>query len=159
MAQAVLDAIVSKFGDAVLETSTAFGDECATVKADKLVEIATFLKDDPKMAFDSPIFVTCIDRLGLPNMEHRFEVAIQLRSLPHRHRLRLKVPIDEKTMSCPSLAVLGESGSFANEFKSLQTSACGFVVCTLLRWAKLSKEVPERPNSPLPEIAIDGDCG
>lgn len=65
MSKAVLDAITSKFGDAVVATSADHGDETATIKLEKYFELCSFLRDDPKMAFDSPIFLTCTDRLGL----------------------------------------------------------------------------------------------
>ncbi len=106
MSQAVLDAISSKFGDAVLSTSNAHGDECATIKVDKLIEVCTFLRDDPKMQFDTPIFITCIDLLGRVTEGPRFELVVQLRSFPHRHRIRIKVPLEEGKLKAPSLAGL-----------------------------------------------------
>lgn len=103
MAQKVLDALSKKFGDAVVSTESAFGDESALVKREKLVEIATWLKNDPAMAFDSPVFVTAIDRMG---QEPRFEVAYQLRSHVHRHRIRLKVALQESDPKVPTLSGL-----------------------------------------------------
>jgi hypothetical protein len=52
MAKKVVDAVKAKFGDAVVATSTEHGDEVITVKRDKLLAIAAFLKDDPAMSFD-----------------------------------------------------------------------------------------------------------
>lgn len=107
MAQKILDTLTKKFGDAITRTESTHGDEVAYVKRAKLVEVATFLRDDPAMAFDSPVFVTCIDRLGLNNAaEGRFEVCYQLRSLKHRHRIRLKIQLDEGDVKVPSLAAL-----------------------------------------------------
>ncbi len=63
MSQKVLDALRAKFGDAVVATESQHGDEVALVKRDKLVAIATWLRDDPAMAFEVPVFVTCIDLL------------------------------------------------------------------------------------------------
>ena len=63
MAQKVLDALTKKWGDAIERTASQSGDEVAYVKRDKLVEVATWLRDDATMAFDAPVFVTCIDRL------------------------------------------------------------------------------------------------
>jgi NADH-quinone oxidoreductase subunit C len=105
MAQIVLDALTKKFGDAIEGTTNAQGDECAIVKREKLIDIATFLKDDPAMAFDAPVFVTCIDLLDSvdPDQEPRFEVCYQLRSVKHRHRIRLKIRLME---SAPKLASL-----------------------------------------------------
>lgn len=109
MAQKVLDALKKKFGDAVLDTSGAYGDETAVVKREKLVEIATFLRDDDAMKLDAPVFVTCIDLLdsGIdPDKEPRFEVCYQLRSMKHRHRVRLKIRLPESAPKLPSLSGL-----------------------------------------------------
>lgn len=106
MSQAVLDALKSKFGDALLATESKHSDETVTVAADKLIEVCTFLRDDDKMAFDSPVFLSCIDRLGLPVEGHRFELVVQLRSITKRHRIRVKVPLEENNLKVPSLAGL-----------------------------------------------------
>jgi NADH-quinone oxidoreductase subunit C len=112
MSQAVLDAISSKFGDAVLSTSNAHGDETATIKVEKLIEVCTFLRDDPKMGFDSPAFLTCTDLLGRAPLlgqtsgGPRFELVVQLRSTPHRHRIRIKVPLEESNFKAPTLSGL-----------------------------------------------------
>ncbi len=57
------------------------------------------------MAFDSPVFLTCTDLLGLREGP-RFEVVVQLRSLTKRHRIRVKVPLEEGKLKVPSLAGL-----------------------------------------------------
>ena len=108
MSKAVLDAITSKFGDAVLATSDAYGDETVTIKLEKYLELCSFLKGDPKMDFDSPIFLTCIDRLGLGRSSEgpRFELVVQLRSLSKRHRIRVKVPLEEKNLKAPTISPL-----------------------------------------------------
>jgi NADH-quinone oxidoreductase subunit C len=106
MAQKVLDALETKFGDAIVRTETQHGDEIAWVAGEKLVDVATWLRDDPAMAFDSAMFVTAIDRLG---DEPRFEVCFQLRSLRHRHRIRLKVGVGDEDPTVPSLSGLWPS--------------------------------------------------
>ena len=50
MSVAVLQALESKFGDAIVETSSDYGDDVAVVKREKLVDVAAFLRDDPSMA-------------------------------------------------------------------------------------------------------------
>jgi NADH-quinone oxidoreductase subunit C len=104
MAVKVLEALKSKFGDAILSTSTAYGDEVATVKRDRLVEIAAFLRDDPAMAMNLPSFCTCTDWLGFDRP--RFQMLYQLRSLVHGHRIRLSVDLDEEDATCPTLSEL-----------------------------------------------------
>ena len=119
MSQQVLTALGAKFGDAIEMTETQHGDEIAVVKGDRLVEIATWLRDDAAMAFDSPVFVTCIDLIDLRRPDAngrlvevdvsttpRFEVCYQLRSSKHRHRIRLKVRVPDAEPRVPSLAGL-----------------------------------------------------
>lgn len=103
MAKKVIKALKKKFRKAVLETSSDHGDEVAVVARDSLIDIATYLRDDPAMAFDAPVFCTAIDNLG---DEPRYEVCYQLRSTTHKHRLRLKVQLEEDDVRCPSLAGL-----------------------------------------------------
>ena len=117
MAQKVLDALTAKHGTAIARTGSAHGDEIAWVKRDKLGAVAAWLRDDAAMAFDAPVFVTCIDRLdwkplGRPPAEAwtegqpRFEVCFQLRSTKHKHRIRLKIALAENDARCPSLTPL-----------------------------------------------------
>ena len=117
MSQQVLDALQASHASAIERTETQHGDDIAWVARDKLVAVATWLKDDPAMLFDAPVFVTCIDRLdwrpvGVAPSEAwtedkpRFEVCFQLRSQTHRHRIRLKVGVPENDARCPSLATL-----------------------------------------------------
>ncbi len=117
MSQKVLDALLAAHPHAVDHTETQHGDEIAWIKRDNLVAVATWLKTNPVMLFDAPVFVTCIDRLdwrpvGAPVSEHwtedkpRFEVAYQLRSQTHRYRIRLKIAVPEHDARCPSLATL-----------------------------------------------------
>jgi len=117
MSQKVLDALAAAHGHAVERTESQHGDEIAWIKRDQLVAVATWLRDDPAMAFDSPVFVTAIDWLdwnpiGAPpsarwdESKPRFTVVYQLRSLEHRHRVRLEVNCPESDARCPSLAEL-----------------------------------------------------
>jgi NADH-quinone oxidoreductase subunit C len=117
MSQKVLDALKAAHGAAIDSTESQHGDEIAWVKRDQLLAVATWLMTDPAMLFDAPVFATCIDRLdwrplGVAPSEAwteakpRFEVAYQLRSTKHRHRLRLKIALPEHDPRLPSLATL-----------------------------------------------------
>lgn len=107
MAKKVLKALTKKFGDAIVSTDDALGDEVVCVKPGKLIDVATFLRDDKKMLFDAPVFVTCIDRIGTDAGETaRFEVCYQLRSTVHHHRIRIKIAVTEKSPKVKSLAGL-----------------------------------------------------
>ena len=104
MAKKVLDALNKKFGDA-LTTSTEGRDDVAIVPRDKLLQVATFLKEDAAMAFDMPILCTAVDWLG-QGREPRYDVVYGLRSTEHRHRVILKVEVDDEDLKVPSLKPL-----------------------------------------------------
>jgi len=117
MAQKVLDALKATHAGAIEHTESQHGDEIAWVKRDSLLAVATWLKTDPAMLFDAPVFCTCIDRLdwrptGVAPSQHwneakpRFEVCYQLRSVKHRHRIRIKVAVPEHDARVASLAGL-----------------------------------------------------
>jgi NADH-quinone oxidoreductase subunit C len=117
MSKQVLDALAAKFSSAVERTGSPHGDETAWIKRDDLLAVATWLRDDPAMAFDSPVFCTAIDWLdwrpiGRPVAEHwnetkpRFTVCYQLRSVAKKHRIRLEIEAPENDPRVPSLAGL-----------------------------------------------------
>ena len=117
MSQKVLDALQAKHGSAIVRTGSAHGDETVWIKRDNLMEVARWLRDDPAMAFDSPVFCTAIDWLdwhpvGRPPSEHwdeskpRFTVCYQLRSSKHKHRIRLEIEVPEHDPRVPSLVEL-----------------------------------------------------
>jgi NADH-quinone oxidoreductase subunit C len=103
MAKKNLDAIVKKFGKKIADSSSDHGEEVIHVAGKDLLEVAQFLRDDPAMAYDSPVFVTAIDNIG---QKPRFQVCFQLRSVKHRHRLRIKVAADGDKPKVPSLCGL-----------------------------------------------------
>lgn len=117
MSQKVLDALTATHAGAIERVESQHGDEIVWVKRDQLLAVATWLKTDPTMAFDAPLFVTCIDRLdwaplGVPVAQRwtedkpRFEVVYQLRSSTHRHRIRIKIAVTEHDPRVPSLSSL-----------------------------------------------------
>jgi len=117
MSKQVLDALAAKHAQAIDRTGAAHGDDIAWIKRDHLIAVATWLRDEPTMRFDAPVFVTCIDWLdwhpaGRPLAEHwsegkpRFTVCYQLRSSVHKHRIRLEIELPENDPRVPSLAEL-----------------------------------------------------
>lgn len=92
MSKVVLEALKQRFGDAVLETHSVFGDDTAVVAPERWFEIARFLKTDPRCAMSQFIDITCVD---YPDREPRFEVVMHLRSLERGHRVRLKARVGE----------------------------------------------------------------
>ena len=95
MSQLVLDKLKEKFGAAILETHSDFGDDTALVDASQWKAIAQFLRDDPALDFDMPVDMCGVD---YPNRRPRMEVVMHLYSLKRRHRVRLKARVGDEDM-------------------------------------------------------------
>ena len=100
MSKHVLERLQARFADQVEETHSNQGDDTAYVKRDKLVELLTFLRDDADLAFNLPVDLTVVD--WYQKREPRFEVVYHLYSTTKKHRVRLKVRVDEDDARVPS---------------------------------------------------------
>ncbi len=101
MAQAVVDAIVARFPEAVVSSHALHGDETVVVRAEHLLDVCRFLRDEPTLDFKMPIDVCGVDYLNFKTP--RFEVVYHLFSVTHRMRVRLKVEVDESACEVPSV--------------------------------------------------------
>jgi NADH-quinone oxidoreductase subunit C len=87
-----------KFGDALFKVKEDRGETFLCVDRAKIVEIVTYLKDDPELAYD--YFVECVG-VDYSTWEHerdlddRFEVVYNLYSLKHSARLFVKVGAED----------------------------------------------------------------
>lgn len=94
MSKQLLELLKAEFGAAIRETHSQFGDDTAIVDPARWLDIATFLRNDPRAAMDMFIDLTAVDYIGVH--EQRFEVVMHLRSLAKAHRLRLKARIGDE---------------------------------------------------------------
>ena len=74
----------------VLGAAEFRGQLSLTIAPTLLRDICEFLRRDPELQFDFLVDVTAVDRYPV---EPRFEVVYHLRSMQHKHRLRLKAPL------------------------------------------------------------------
>ncbi|HTI87476.1 MAG TPA: NADH-quinone oxidoreductase subunit C [Alphaproteobacteria bacterium] len=97
--QSLADLLAQKFpGEG---PATIVRDELTfAVRRESLIEIATFLRDDPACLFKILVDVCGCDYIDRPE---RFEVVSHLLSIRHNRRIRLKVTTDVRT-PVPSLA-------------------------------------------------------
>ena len=90
--------------------TTPFGGELAIrVAADRILEIATFLHDDPGMAFDH---ITDVCSADYPDDPDRFEVIYHVLSLPHGTRLRVKARLAEDDLTIASVSGVWKGANF-----------------------------------------------
>ena len=77
---------------AIAQLSHFVGDWTLIVAPDRLIDVATWLRDTPDASFDFCSDVTAVD---WPPRGERFDVVYCLYSVAHRHRVRLKVRVKD----------------------------------------------------------------
>ena len=108
--KAVFDALEGRFGGRMLSSSFFRGELTFTVAVEDFIEVATFCRDEPSLAFER------LDSLLGNHYPRRhsapFEVVAHLTSLTHNSRLRLKVPLAEG-QKMPTASVVWPSANWA----------------------------------------------
>ena len=96
------------FPDEVVSTGSFRDQHWAELKANRLVEICRWLKEDPSTAFEFLMDVTAVH---LPDDPRPMEVVVHLYSLSRNDRLRLKVRTGEEG-PVPSLSLVWKSADW-----------------------------------------------
>jgi len=86
--------IAEALGERVTASNVAFGELSINVRCADIVEVATFVRNDPRCLFSCIIDVTAVD---WPGRDKRFDVVYHLLSPKWNRRLRIKVQTDEVT--------------------------------------------------------------
>ena len=86
------DLIIETFGTGMIGVTTSHGETTVTASRDILVPLLRFLKEREEFAFD---FLT--DLCGVDHLPEtpRFRIVYHLYSFKHRHRLRIKIAVEE----------------------------------------------------------------
>src|SRR5690606_20681847 len=86
-------ALRARFGGAILRHLVSCGDTIVYVEAARLLEVMTWLRDDPGQRFD---YLTDVTAVEYRDQERPLEVVWQLRSLGRKADLRVKVELDQR---------------------------------------------------------------
>lgn len=106
---APLEQLKQRFPEGVLETSLLHGEAAAMIRAEQLLQILTFLKEDPSLLFNVLADITAVDHLGrVP----RFDVVYNLLSLPFSRRIRIKVAVDGEEPSLETASRLWQAANW-----------------------------------------------
>jgi len=73
------------------------------IPPERLLEVCTFLRDDPRCRMEQLCDLTCVDYLHFPGADDRYGVIYSLLSLTHNHRLWLKVFVNDPDPEVPSV--------------------------------------------------------
>jgi NADH-quinone oxidoreductase subunit C len=87
-------ALSSALGDKIRSTTIAFRELTIVVGADQMIETFTALRDRPELRFDMLVDVCGVDYRdfgGTISEGPRFAAVYHLLSLPHNHRVRVRV--------------------------------------------------------------------
>jgi NADH-quinone oxidoreductase subunit C len=100
----ILEHLRERFGERILETHDHRGDHTAVVTREALLDVLSHCRDDASLRFDLLMDLTAVDYLKFPGREDgpRFEVVYHLYSVPHNHRLRVKVRVEEDDAVVPT---------------------------------------------------------
>jgi len=107
--------IVERFGADILAAGEDNGQQVVYVKPERLVELAEFVKSDPKLAYEALIDVSSVDRSELPiaGGDSRFHTVYQLRSYARKRHLMVVCPLaDAESPTAPSLTPVFEGATW-----------------------------------------------
>lgn len=90
-------------GDKVLESHCHRGDETIVVPAESIAETLEALRSDTDLDLEVLMDLCGVDRLP---ERPRFEVVYHMASIRKRHRLRVKVRVDERDPVVPTVSTL-----------------------------------------------------
>jgi len=104
----ILEKIKLRLGHAIVESDSFRGDDTVVVKLANLMELCSFIKDDPDLNFDYLLDVCGVDYLP---RKPRFDVVYHLSSINRKHRLRVKTRVREGE-KVPSVTCLWRTADF-----------------------------------------------
>ena len=84
--------VATSLSDYVHATEVAHEELVVEARADQVVRVLKFLKDDPSCRFEQLIDLCGVD---YPERDPRFDVVYHLLSMSHNRRMRLKVGVNE----------------------------------------------------------------
>ncbi|CAN5924592.1 hypothetical protein BH11MYX4_BH11MYX4_16480 [soil metagenome] len=114
MSERVLETLKARFGAAIVDSHSQFGDDTAIVDPKSWKAVATFLRDDPSMSFDMFVDLCAVD---YPTRTPRIEVVLHLYSVARRHRVRLKSRVGEEDMVGAEIATVSDLWPGASWFE------------------------------------------
>lgn len=111
--QEIIDILVQRFGDIdfapapLVTRGKGVGRQLyVRVPAARLIEVLTYLRDEPRCRFEQLIDLTCVDYLNFPDASDRFGVIYSLLSLTHNHRIWLKCFVNDPNPTVPTATTI-----------------------------------------------------
>ena len=100
--------VASVLSEQVMGISITHDELVVTARAEQIVKVVTFLRDDPMCLFKVLVDICGTD---YPERPKRFDVVYNLLSLVHNQRIRIKVEADDET-PVPSITGVHNSANW-----------------------------------------------
>ena len=97
--------------EAIHSSEVNLGDSVLFVGAERIHDIAEYLKNDPDLNFDYLSNITGADYLN-EEREPRFEVVYELHSIEKNHSIRIRVGLDEEDPTIPTVSDLWKGAHY-----------------------------------------------
>jgi NADH-quinone oxidoreductase subunit C len=104
-----LKTLQDRFGAAIVEWKEQWAELTVVVKPGAIASVCRFLRDEPRLNYNFLSTITAVD-LGI-EADPRFEIVYHIYSIAGRHRLRLKVRINEDEQ-VPTVTVVWPSANW-----------------------------------------------
>jgi len=95
----------ARFGDEITDAHNHRGDETVVVDRGALIKLVCLLKEDTDFDMNILMDLTAVDGRDM-KWNPRFEMVYHFYSMKHNHRLRVKVGVNEKDCTVPTLTGL-----------------------------------------------------
>jgi NADH-quinone oxidoreductase subunit C len=105
----LLNSIKAKFASDVTEISEPYGLLTFETSREKIIDLLTFLKNDPKLQF---IYLTDITAIHYPEREKQIGVIYHLHSLINGVRVCIKVFMEDSNLHIPTATTLWEGANW-----------------------------------------------
>lgn len=104
--------IADKLENEVRSYAVAYDELTIEARAEHIVKVLTFLRDDPECRFKSLMDICGVD---YPDRAKRFDVVYHMLSMKLNQRIRIKVKADEETMVPSAVSVFAAANWFERE--------------------------------------------
>jgi NADH-quinone oxidoreductase subunit C len=170
MSKLVLENLKEKFGAAILETHSDFGDDTALVAPEHWKAICQHARTHSALDFDMFVDLCGVDYPERGATGARIEVVLHLYSLGKRHRVRLKTRVGDDDLEGAELDSLTSIWPGANWFERevFDMSGVTFVghpdLRRILMYPEfvghpLLKDYPANKTQPLVEYRSESEAG
>ena len=109
MSKIVLDKVIRKFPDDIIDSHDYLGNETVIIKKEALLKVCSFIKENRQLEMDMLVDITCVD---YPQNSERFMMVYHFYSTKNKYRLRIKAPVSEEDPFIDSLTSMWKSANW-----------------------------------------------